>query len=40
MENILACTTNTYHNFSLEDALRGISEAKFRYVELAQRCQV
>ena len=35
MENILACTTNTYHNFSLEDALREIPEAKFRYVELA-----
>lgn len=40
MENILACTTNTYHNVSPEDALRGLSEAKFRYVELAQRCQV
>ncbi|TKJ42600.1 hypothetical protein CEE35_09575 [Candidatus Aerophobetes bacterium Ae_b3b] len=35
MENILACTTNTYHNVSPEDGLRGISEAKFRYVELA-----
>lgn len=35
MENILACTTNTYHNFGLEDALRGISQAKFQYVELA-----
>ena len=34
MENILACTTNTYHNFSLEDALREISEAKFAMLNL------
>ena len=34
-QNILACSTNTYHNFNLEEALRGISSAGFRYVEIA-----
>ena len=34
MENIISCLTNAYQNFSLEDALRGISRAGFRYVEL------
>ncbi|MFQ5836187.1 MAG: sugar phosphate isomerase/epimerase family protein [bacterium] len=34
MENIISCLTNAYHNFSLEDALKGISRAGFCYVEL------
>jgi sugar phosphate isomerase/epimerase len=34
MENIISCLTNAYQNFSLGDALRGISRAGFRYVEL------
>ncbi|NSW75828.1 MAG: sugar phosphate isomerase/epimerase [Candidatus Atribacteria bacterium] len=31
----LAVSTNTYHGFSLSDALSGISRAGFRFVELA-----
>ncbi|MCS7241516.1 sugar phosphate isomerase/epimerase family protein [Candidatus Caldatribacterium sp.] len=31
----LAVTTNTYHGFSLEEALEGIARAGFRYVELS-----
>lgn len=31
----LAVSTNTYHGFSLTDALSGISKAGFRFVELA-----
>lgn len=31
----LAVSTNTYHGFSLPDALSGISRAGFRFVELA-----
>ncbi len=34
MKNVISCLTNAYQNFSLEDALRGISRAGFRYVEL------
>lgn len=34
MQNKLAVSTNTYHPYSLDDALRGISAAGFRYVEL------
>ena len=34
MENIISCLTNAYHNFPLEDALRGISRAGFHYAEL------
>ena len=34
MENIISCLTNAYRNFSLEDVLRGVSRAGFRYVEL------
>lgn len=34
MKTIISCLTNAYQNFSLEDALRGISRAGFRYVEL------
>jgi L-ribulose-5-phosphate 3-epimerase len=32
--NVLAGHTNTYHTYGFEDALRGISNAGFRYVEL------
>ncbi len=35
MFQILAVSTNTYHNFSLDDALKGISRAGFGYLELA-----
>ena len=35
MFQVLAVSTNTYHKFSLEDALKGISQAGFRYLELA-----
>lgn len=31
----LAVSTNTYHGFSLEEALEGIARAGFRYVELS-----
>lgn len=34
MNNIACVSTNTYHGFSLEEALEGISAAGFRYVEL------
>jgi len=35
MKNLLLGHTNSYHGFSLEDALRGISAAGFKYVELS-----
>lgn len=35
MNNIFAVNTNTYHGFSLDEALEGISKAGFKYVELA-----
>lgn len=31
----LAVSTNTYHGFSLEEALEGIARAGFRYIELS-----
>lgn len=34
MKNAFAVSTNTYHGFSLDEALRGIAAAGFRYVEL------
>lgn len=34
MDRIIAINSNTYHGFSLEDAVRGISDAGFRYIEL------
>ena len=35
MFDIWAVSTNTYHGFSLEEALTGIAKAGFPYVELA-----
>jgi sugar phosphate isomerase/epimerase len=35
MKNIVAVNTNTYHGFSVDEALEGIAAAGFRYVELA-----
>ncbi|MER3487774.1 MAG: hypothetical protein C4307_03090, partial [Chloroflexota bacterium] len=35
MDNLLAGHTNTYHTYGLEEALAGIAEAGFRYVELS-----
>lgn len=35
MKNIVAAHTNSYHGFRLEEALRGISAAGFKYVELS-----
>lgn len=34
MKNKLAVSTNTYHGFSLDEALDGIAKAGFKYVEL------
>lgn len=34
MDRIVAVNSNTYHDYSLEDALTGIADAGFRYVEL------
>ncbi len=34
MKNIVAVSTNTYHGFSVDEALEGIARAGFRYVEL------
>ena len=34
MEHIVAVTTNTYHGFGTDEALRGIAAAGFRFVEL------
>jgi L-ribulose-5-phosphate 3-epimerase len=34
MNNILAGHTNSYHTYSLEQALEGIAQAGFKYVEL------
>ena len=31
----VACSTNTYHTYSLDEALNGIAQAGFRYVELS-----
>ena len=35
MQNILAGHTNSYHTYSLDEALEGISKAGFKYVELS-----
>lgn len=35
MFSFLAVSTNTYHGFSLHDALSGIARAGFRFVEMA-----
>ncbi len=34
MQNKVAVSTNTYHGFSLDEALKGIADAGFKYVEL------
>ncbi len=34
MKNKFSVSTNTYHGFSLDDALEGIAQAGFKYVEL------
>ena len=34
MEQKIAVNSNTYHGFSLEEAVRGIADAGFRYIEL------
>ena len=34
MNQIIAINSNTYHGFSLEEAVRGIADAGFRYIEL------
>ena len=34
MEQIIAINSNTYHGFSVEEAIRGIADAGFRYIEL------
>lgn len=35
MKNLLLGHSNSYHGFTLEEALRGISDAGFEYVELS-----
>jgi L-ribulose-5-phosphate 3-epimerase len=35
MQNILAGDTNSYHTYTLDDALEGIAKAGFKYVELS-----
>jgi L-ribulose-5-phosphate 3-epimerase len=34
MNNILAASTNSYHTYGLDEALEGIAQAGFKYVEL------
>ncbi len=34
MDRIIAVNSNTYHGFTLEEAVRGIADAGFRYIEL------
>ena len=34
MKNVVSVSTNTYHGFSVEEALEGIARAGFKYVEL------
>ena len=34
MKHIVAVSTNTYHGFSIDEALEGIAKAGFRHVEL------
>lgn len=35
MENILSCSTHSYHGYSLERALEGIARSGLKYVEVA-----
>lgn len=35
MKNLLCLNSNTYHGFSLDEAIRGTAKAGFRYIELA-----
>ena len=35
MQNIVSVNTNTYHGFSVDEALEGIARAGFKHVELA-----
>jgi L-ribulose-5-phosphate 3-epimerase len=35
MKNLICLNSNTYHGFSLDDAIKGTQEAGFRYIELA-----
>jgi sugar phosphate isomerase/epimerase len=35
MERIIAVNSNCYHKYSIEDAIEGIRDAGFRYIELA-----
>ena len=35
MQNILAGHTNSYHTYTLDEALEGIAKAGFKYVELS-----
>ncbi len=34
MERIIAINSNTYHGYSIEEAVQGIADAGFRYIEL------
>jgi L-ribulose-5-phosphate 3-epimerase len=34
MKNVVSVSTNTYHGFSVDEALEGIARAGFKYVEL------
>ena len=34
MKNIISVSTNTYHGFSVDEALEGIASAGFKYIEL------
>lgn len=35
MNNLICLNSNTYHGFSLDDAIKGVQRAGFRYIELA-----
>jgi len=35
MENLICLNSNTYHGYSLEEAVRGAAKAGYRYIELA-----
>ena len=34
MKRIIAINSNTYHGFSIEEAIAGIADAGFHYIEL------
>ncbi|HDZ26168.1 MAG TPA: sugar phosphate isomerase/epimerase, partial [Candidatus Aminicenantes bacterium] len=34
LKNKIGCSTNSYHEFDLETAVKGIAAAGFEYVEL------